>query len=199
MIRERFTITEIAPYPFRAGLSRFLRSYATTATLSRSGQQYLDGVVRLACPGFITAISSTDTFLHASSVIAETINTVMSPCIHRTVARQYEDVKWSACTREQFMLAAAILADATGESRFYINGDILRCKHADGPALFISHDLDIPYGDTVGFIDGTRMYVASSSFIDVLGAFLEAMPSNGIHAALAKTAPPPPRLTSHFL
>ena len=196
---DRFEFNTVKPYPYRQQLARFLRSYATVATLAKSGQRYLDGVVRLACPGYRTALSSTSTFLHASALIPDVINSVMSPCVHRTVRRQYEDVNWSACTPQQFMLAASILADATGAAPLHFNGDLCAYKRESGPTLFVAHDFDIGTGDTVAVVIDEVMYRANGSYLDVIGAFLEAMPDAGIHAALARTAPAPARLAAHLI
>lgn len=192
----RFTFAPVQLYPYRQSLARFLRSYASVATLEKSGQRYLDAVVRFACPGYRTALSSTSTFLHASALIPDTINSVMSPCVHRTVSRQYTDVKWSACTLQQFMLAVSILADAIGSAAVYVNGDV--CTYTKGPAIFIAHDYDINMGDMVGFIQDDTIYYADGSYLDVIGAFVQHSPECGLHAAFARTAPPPGRLASHI-
>lgn len=198
IVSEEYTIQRAPPYPHRLALSQFLSAYSKNATLARSGQSYLNGVVRLACPGYSTSISSTSAFLHASDIISDDINSIMSPCVHRTVARQYEDVKWSSATPSQFMLAAAILADATGSAPVYLNTDVLRRPNPDKPSMFVSHDFDISCGNTVAVVVGRQLYIAHHSYLDVIGEFIRIQTDNGIHAALAGTAPPPPRLAAYL-
>ena len=196
-VAARFTFQPVDQYPYRQRLASFLRSYASVATLSKSGQRYLDSVVRLACPGYRTTMSSTSTFLHASALIPDTINSVMSPCVHRTVSRQYADVKWSTCTPQQFLLAASILADATGSVPIYFNSEL--CNYKEGAALFVAHDFNLPAGDITAFIQAEKVYYASGTGLDVLGAFVQNTLSSGIHEALARTAPPPGRLAAHIV
>lgn len=199
MVAARFAVEVVAPYPHRSKLAAFLRSYAAVATLSTSGSAYLNAVVRCACPGYRTAISSSSLFYHASALIPERINTVMSPCVHRTIARQYEDMRWLTCTPQQFALVAALLADATGDGKLLLNGDL--CLHAasDPPVLFIAHDFDAGCGDTVAVVMNEKMYCANGAAIDVVGAFIKATPESGIHAVLAGEASPPARLAAHFV
>lgn len=199
MIAERFEMRGVEPYPHRAKLASFLRSYATVATLSTSGNAYLNAVIRCACPGYRTAISSSALFLHASAVIPEHINAVMSPCVHRSVRRQYADLKWGTCTSQQFALVAALLQDACGSGKLLVNGDLCTHNVSDSPALFIAHDFAAGCGETVALVMNNIMYCANGAAIDVIGAYLKATPESGIHAALAGEAAPPPRLAPHFV
>ena len=196
-IRAAFpTVALVPPYGHRGQLARFLASYSRVATLATSGQMYLNGHIRLACPAYITALSGANAFAHASNCMKDSINQVMGGVVHRTVAAQYGDVKWASATQSHFLLAAAILKDAIGGVPVYLNADLL--SHTDStPALVVLYGYDYG-GETVGVAYNGTLYKAHTSFIDVLGYWLSLQLDNGLNLAFTGEKPPPLRLATHI-
>jgi hypothetical protein len=120
----------------------------------------------------------------------------MGKAVHRTVAAQYNDVKWSSATQSQFMLACAILDDAISGVSSYINADVLTHSGTAPALVIISGYSAIP--DTVAVAHNGVLYTARTSFIDVLGYWLTLQVDNGIHNAFSGRAPPPVRLVAHI-
>ena len=196
-VSNAYASTTHAPhYPYRRSLARFLTSYSKVATLSTSGQSYLNGHIRLACPAYVTSLSGLNAFAHASEYIKDSVNSVMGGAVHRTVAAQYNDVKWSSATQSQFFLACAILDDAVSGVCLYINADVL--KHTgDTPALVVISGYST-IADTVAVAHKGVLYTARTSFIDVLGYWLTLQADNGVHTAFSGETPPPVRLATHI-